>query len=52
MLITIQNGAARIRSNKVSLAKIAEDVISTFQDEANTRNITLKLECGDSRLLR
>jgi len=44
----IQNGAARIRSNKVSLAKIAEDVIRTFQDEANTRNITLKLESGDS----
>ena len=44
----IQNGAARIRSNKVSLAKIAEDVIGTFQDEANTRNITLKLERGES----
>jgi len=44
----IQNGAARIRSNKVSLAKIAEDVIRTFQDEANTRNIALKLEGSDS----
>ena len=44
----IQNGAARIRTNKVSLAKIAEDVIRTFQDEANTRNITIKLESGDS----
>lgn len=44
----IQNGAARIRSNKVSLAKIAEDVIRTFQDEANTRNIALKLERSDS----
>ena len=44
----IQNGAARIRSNKVSLAKIAEDVIRTFQDEANARNITLKLERGES----
>lgn len=44
----IQNGAARIRSNKVSLAKIAEEVIRTFQDEANTRTITLKLERGES----
>ena len=44
----IQNGAARIRSNKVSLSKIAEDVIRTFQDEANTRNITLKLESSGS----
>ena len=46
----IQNGAARIRSNKVSLAKIAEDVIRTFQDEANTRNIALKLEGSNSPL--
>jgi len=46
----IQNGAARIRSDKVSLAKIAEDVLRTFQDEANTRNITLKLERGQSPL--
>src|SRR5262245_17727515 len=44
----IQNGAARVRSHEVSLAKIAEDVILTFQDEANSRNITLKLERGES----
>ncbi|MCI0552940.1 MAG: GAF domain-containing sensor histidine kinase [Anaerolineae bacterium] len=44
----IQNGAARVRSHKVSLAKLAEDVILTFQDEANSRNITLKLERGES----
>ena len=46
----IQNGAARIRSNKVSLTKIAEDVIRTFQGEANTRNIALKLEGSNSPL--
>ena len=46
----IQNGAARIRSNKVSLTKIAEDVISTFQGEANTRNIALRLEGSNSPL--
>ena len=44
----IQNGAARVRSQKASLAKIAEDVFSSFQDEANSRNIILKLERGDS----
>ncbi|MDQ3005967.1 MAG: ATP-binding protein [Chloroflexota bacterium] len=44
----IQNGAALIRTNKVSLAKIAEDVIRTFQGEANTRNISLKLERGEA----
>ena len=44
----VQTGAARIRSQKVSLAKIASDVILTFQDEANSRNITLKCEMGKS----
>ena len=44
----IQSGAARVRSQKASLAKLAEDVIKTFQDEASSRNITLKLERGDS----
>ena len=43
----VQNGAARIRSQKVSLAKIADDVILTFQDEAKSRNITLTLEKED-----
>jgi len=40
----VQNGVARVRSNKVSLAKIIEDTILIFQDEANTRNITLASE--------
>jgi signal transduction histidine kinase len=40
----VQNGAARVRSNKVSLAKIVEDTILIFQDEAKTRNITLTSE--------
>lgn len=43
-----QNGALRIRNGRVSLAKIAEDAIITFQDEANARNITLKAIIGDS----
>ena len=37
----VRAGAARIRSHKVSLEKIGEDVILTFQDEAKTKNITL-----------
>jgi len=44
----VQTGAARVRNQKVSLVKIVEDVILTFQDEANARNITLKSELGDS----
>jgi signal transduction histidine kinase len=44
----VQTGAARVRNQKVSLAKIVEDVVLTFQDEANSRNITLKSELGKS----
>jgi len=40
----VQSGAARIRNNKMSMSKIAEDIILVFQDEAKSRNITLKLE--------
>ncbi len=40
----VQTGAARVRSHQVSLTKIAEDTILTFQDEAASKNITLKLE--------
>ena len=44
----VQKGAARVRNQKVSLAKIVKDVILTFQDEAKSRNIALKSELGDS----
>ena len=43
----IQNGAARLRNQIVSLRKIIDEVITTFQDEANARNIKLKLECEE-----
>jgi len=42
----VQTGAARLRNHKVSLAKIAEDVVLTFQDEAKSRNITLTSDAG------
>jgi signal transduction histidine kinase len=44
----IQTGAARVRSQQVSLAKIVNDVLHTFQDDARARNITLRAEMGDS----
>jgi signal transduction histidine kinase len=44
----MQTGVARVRSHKVSMAKITEDVILTFQDDAAARNITLTKEFGDS----
>jgi len=44
----IQTGAARVRRQRVSLAQIAENVTLMFQDEANSRNITLKCEAGEA----
>jgi signal transduction histidine kinase len=44
----VQKGAARVRNQKVSMARIVEDVILTFQDEARARNITLQSKLGDS----
>ncbi len=43
----IRNGAARVRNQTVSLNKIIDDVIATFQDEANSRNIKVKSEYED-----
>ncbi len=44
----IQTGAARVRRQKVSLAQIVGNVTLMFQDEANSRNITLKCEAGET----
>jgi signal transduction histidine kinase len=44
----VQTGAARVRSQKVSLTRIAQDVIGTFQDEATSRKITLTCDMGES----
>src|SRR6185503_12108365 len=44
----IQNGAARVRNQQVSLKKIIEEVILTFRHEAHTRKIALKSETGES----
>jgi signal transduction histidine kinase len=42
-----QNGSARVHGNKVSMSRIAEDVIASFRPEAEHRNITLRTEWGD-----
>jgi signal transduction histidine kinase len=39
-----QNGLARVKGGRVSMAKIAEDVVSLFKEEAEQKNITLRLE--------
>jgi signal transduction histidine kinase len=43
-----QNGSARVRDDKVSMVRIAEDVVAAFREEAERRNISLKTEWGDS----
>ncbi len=45
-----QKGSARVRSNQVSMTRIVKDVALTFQDEAKSRNITLKAEAGEAPL--
>lgn len=42
-----ESGSARVKGDRVSMAKIVEDVIALFQPEAEQKNITLKLEMGD-----
>ena len=44
----VQTGSARVRSHKVSMSKIAEDVILIFQDEAKSKNITFVKDWSDS----
>ncbi len=41
-----QNGSARVKGGRVSMTTIAEDVVSLFKDEAEQKNISLKLEPG------
>ena len=38
----LQNGASRVRSQKVSLTNIINDVTATFQEEARAKNVTLQ----------
>ena len=39
-----QNGSARVKGGRVSMTRIAEDVVSLFREEAEQRGITLKLD--------
>ncbi len=43
-------GSARVRSNRVSLARIVDDVALIFQDEARSQSVTLAVERSDSPL--
>jgi len=44
-------GVARIRQRLISVSRIAEDVIASFQDMASSKNITLQSDLCDEELL-
>jgi len=46
-----ESGAARIRQRAVSIARVIEEVVSSFSDMASRRNITLKADPGRDDLL-
>ena len=46
-----ESGAARIRQNKVSIARVIEDVVSSFGDMARQKQINLKANVGTADLL-
>ncbi|HEX5836695.1 MAG TPA: ATP-binding protein [Anaerolineales bacterium] len=41
-----ESGSARVKGDRVSMAKIVEDVVSLFKPEAEQKNIALKTEMG------
>lgn len=46
-----QSGAARVRQRKISIARIVEEVVFSFQEIAQQKNISLKSEIGKNELL-
>lgn len=46
-----QSGAARVRQRKISIARVTEEVVFSFQEIAQQKNITLKSEIGKNELL-
>lgn len=45
-----ETGAARVRQRSISVSRIVEDVISSFQDMASRKNITLQADICDEEL--
>ncbi len=46
-----ESGAARVRQNKVSIARVIEDVVASFGDMAKQKQINLKANVGMADLL-
>jgi signal transduction histidine kinase len=46
-----ESGMARVRQNKVSIARVIEDVVASFGDMARQKQINLKADVGTADLL-
>jgi signal transduction histidine kinase len=46
-----QSGTARVRSRSVSIVRIIEEVVVSFQDEAQQKQVTLQMDAGKDGLL-
>lgn len=46
-----QSGGALVRSRKVSIARIIEDVVASFREMADKKNITIRNEIGSGQAL-
>lgn len=47
----VESGMARLRQNTMSIPAVVKEVVSSFQDMATSKNITLRMDTGDRDLL-
>ncbi|MFZ5818683.1 MAG: ATP-binding protein [Chloroflexota bacterium] len=47
----VESGVARLRQNAMSIPAVVQEVVSTFQDMAASKNITLRVDTGNRDLL-
>ncbi len=47
----VESGVARLRQNAMSIPAVVKDVVSSFQDMAASKNITLRMDIGTRELL-
>lgn len=45
-----QSGAARVRQREVSMARLAQDVVESFHEEARRKGVAIRAETGATRL--
>lgn len=45
-----QSGAARVRQREVSMARMVQDVVESFHEEARRKGVTVQAETGANRL--